>query len=205
MPPNTASSYNRVKLQLSFEIGKVMDDDLKLEIRLGLPDGLQVLLRELPRAGWEDHPNFAGLASFWMERHMLFRQILDILTDETEQRLEKRLSAEKLSQRVNRLGGMLLGTLHEHHGIEDSVYFPKMQLMEPRLLRGFTMLDKDHHQLDEWLARFAESADHLIQHPSRETTWAFHSELARLGPLLERHLGDEEDLIIPVILKTGLQ
>ncbi|WP_238547958.1 hemerythrin domain-containing protein [Meridianimarinicoccus roseus] len=181
------------------------DDELKLETRVGLPDALRVLLEELPRAGWEAHPGFHGLARFWMQRHMLFRQIMDALTEEAELRLDAQVSADRLGARVNRLGGMLMSTLHEHHSIEDTVYFPKMQVMEPRLLRGFTMLDKDHHALDEWLNRFADASAGVVNTPSRDTTWVFHSELERLGPLLERHLRDEEDLVVPVILRTGLQ
>ncbi|QIE41719.1 hemerythrin domain-containing protein [Rhodobacteraceae bacterium SC52] len=181
------------------------DDPLALATRSGLPDALRVLVKELPRAGWESDPGFKGIASFWMERHLLFRQIMDTLAEETELRLDAKISAEKLGARVSRFGGMLIETLHEHHSIEDSIYFPKMRLLEPRLLRGFDMLDKDHHALDDWLDRFSIAAKIVVEDPTRDSTWAFHAEIERLAPLLERHLTDEEDLIVPVVLKTGLK
>ncbi|MGS4945924.1 hemerythrin domain-containing protein [Meridianimarinicoccus sp. RP-17] len=181
------------------------DDPLALGIRTGLPDALRVLADELPRAGWESHPGFAGLAQFWMERHLLFRRLMDALQTDAEARLDGGMSAQDHAARVQRLGGMLVGTLHEHHGVEDAVYFPQMQGMEPRLLRGFEMLDRDHHALDDWLARFTTAANTAIRQPDRDAVGAFHGELARFAPLLSRHLEDEEDLVVPVILRTGLR
>jgi hypothetical protein len=181
------------------------DDPLALGTRTGLPDALRVLVAELPRAGWETHPAFAGLAQFWMDRHLLFRRLMDALRADTEAWLDEAMSQQEYAARVQRLGGMLVGTLHEHHGVEDAVYFPQMQVMEPRLLRGFEMLDRDHHALDDWLARFTNAANGAIGRPDRDAVGAFHGELARFAPLLSRHLEDEEDLVVPVILRTGLR
>lgn len=181
------------------------DDPLALGTRTGLPDALRVLADELPRAGWETHPGFAGLAQFWLDRHLLFRRLMDALQADAEARLDDAMAARDFTARVQRLGGMLVGTLHEHHGVEDTVYFPQMQVMEPRLKRGFEMLDRDHHALDDWLVRFTKTANGAIAHPDRDAVGAFHGELARFSPLLSRHLEDEEDLVVPVILRTGLR
>lgn len=180
-------------------------DPLDLARRDGLPDALRVLLADLPRAGWETHPGFGGLAQFWLERHLLFRRLMDALRSDTEARLDDALTADVFAARVNRLGGMLVGTLHEHHGVEDTVYFPQMQAMEPRLLRGFDILDRDHHALDAWLARFSTSSQAAVDQPDRDAVGEFHGELARFAPLLQRHLEDEEDLVVPLILRTGLR
>jgi len=180
------------------------DDPLALGTRTGLPDALRVLVAELPRAGWESHPGFAGLARFWMDRHLLFRRLMDRLRADAEARIDDRMAAQAFAARVQRLGGMLVGTLHEHHGVEDAVYFPQMQGMEPRLLRGFEMLDRDHHALDDWLSRFTAAAQGALDRPDRDAAGAFHAELAQFAPLLSRHLEDEEDLVVPVILRTGL-
>lgn len=178
---------------------------LALEHRTGLPDALRVLVEELPRAGWETHPGFAGLAQFWMERHLLFRRLMDTLRADAEARLDDRMAPGDFAARVQRFGGMMVGTLHEHHGVEDAVYFPQMKVMEPRLLHGFEILDRDHHVLDDWLSRFTATAQGALNRPDRDAAGAFHAELARFAPLLTRHLEDEEDLVVPVILRTGLQ
>lgn len=180
-------------------------DPMDLARRDGLPDALRVLLADLPRAGWETHPEFGGLAQFWLERHLLFRRLMDGLRTDTEARLDGALAGDVFAARVNRLGGMLVGTLHEHHKVEDTVYFPQMQAMEPRLLRGFDILDRDHHALDAWLAAFETAAAQAMSSPTTDAVGAFHGELARFSPLLGRHLEDEEDLVVPVILRTGLQ
>ena len=180
-------------------------DPMGLASRDGLPDALRVLLADLPRAGWETHPAFGGLAQFWMERHILFRRLLDALRTDAEARLDHALASDVFAARVNRFGGMLISTLHEHHGVEDTVYFPQMHAMEPRLLRGFDILDRDHHALDAWLARLETAAAHAVVAPTTDAVGALHGELARFAPLLNRHLEDEEDLVVPVILRTGLQ
>lgn len=180
-------------------------EPMDLSLRAGLPDALRVLLADLPRAGWETHPGFGGLAQFWMERHLLFRRLMAALQADAEARLDGALSADAFAARANRLGGMLVGTLHEHHGVEDTVYFPQMQAMEPRLLRGFEILDRDHHALDAWLGRFETAAAQAIATPLTDAVGAFHAELGQFVPLLDRHLEDEEDLVVPVILRTGLR
>jgi len=179
-------------------------DPMDLARRDGLPDALRVLLADLPRAGWETHPGFGGLAQFWLERHLLFRRLMAALRMDAEAQLDDALAGDVFAARVNRLGGMLVGTLHEHHGVEDTVYFPQMQAMEPRLLRGFEILDRDHHALDAWLSRFGTAAALAISTPAPGAVGAFHDELLRFAPLLNRHLEDEEDLVVPVILRTGL-
>ena len=45
-------------------------DDLKLDVRTGLPDALRVLYETYPREVWEGHQNFGGLVAFWLDRHM---------------------------------------------------------------------------------------------------------------------------------------
>jgi len=45
-------------------------------------------------------------------------------------------------------GGMFVNGPHEHHTIEDTHYFPKLQAKTPRWPGGFDILDADHHALD---------------------------------------------------------
>lgn len=191
--------------------------DLDLDRRDGLPEPLRVLLAERPREGWREDPHFDGLVSFWLERHLMFRRLLEAMTAETREALapagavpEARLWAGRLSRR----GGMFVQELHGHHMIEDQHYFPRLAALEPRLERGFEILDRDHQALDLWLGRFVEAANAGIGAATAEDTPApamrdavggVEAELIRLTRLLDRHLSDEEDLIVPVILRHGVE
>ena len=175
-------------------------NDLSLSERHGLPDALQMLLREYPRDTWEGHPNCGMLTRFWLDRHLMFRRLVDMLRDDAEARLDHALDPEAHLHRLNRFGGMLVGELHGHHQIEDHHYFPRLSRVEPRLERGFELLDADHHALDDWLARFTEAANSVL---SGGEPGPFLDALRSFDGLLLRHLEDEEDLIVPILLKYG--
>lgn len=174
--------------------------DLSLDTRTGLPDALQVLLAAYPRAGWETHPEFGALTRFWLDRHLMFRRLADLLRSDTQARIDGGLDPAVYLQRLNRFGGMLVGELHGHHQIEDVHYFPRLSRMEPTLERGFDLLDADHHTLDDRLAGFTSAANGVL---SGGAPGPFLEALEALDALLDRHLLDEEDLIVPVLLKHG--
>ena len=178
---------------------------LPLATRTGLPAEFQLILAEHPRAGWPDHPRFNGLAAFWLDRHLAFRQTLQRLLDETEARLDHRLAPKEYAHRLARQGSNLLSDLIGHHQIEDDAYFPELARLEPRILRGFDMLDADHHALHALIDRFAKGATAALQAPDDKTQHArtarFLTDLADFNRLLIRHLEDEEDLVLPVVLK----
>lgn len=176
-------------------------DDLDLASRTRMPEALRALLAQFPRDGWEAHPHFAGLVQFWLERHMMFRQLTQALQTDVEAALDKKLDPQQHKARLSRYGGMLVGQLHGHHQIEDNHYFPVLSTLEPTLDRGFGILDKDHHAMDGLLDRFTKSANGVLQGQGGEGD--FRTELLSFGKMLERHLEDEEDLIVPVILKHG--
>lgn len=182
-------------------------DDLALDLRTGLPDALKVLLEDYPRLAWEAHPNFSGLVQFWLERHMMFRKLLDMLTGDAQARLDANMDPGQYAARLSRFGGMLLEQLHGHHQIEDHHYFPQLVTLDDRLTRGFGILDKDHHAMDGLLSRFADGANLVLREgdaaQAREHTARFLGELTGFQSMLLRHLEDEEDIIVPVILKHG--
>ena len=71
--------------------------------------------------------------------------------------------------------------------------------------RGFDILDRDHHALDDILHRYVEAANAVIDADAQSTreTAKFLNETQSLEALLSRHLIDEEELVVPVILKYG--
>ena len=188
-----------------------MADPFDIDTRPGLPAALRTLVAEFPRPGWEAHPNFGGLVRFWLDRHLTFRRLTALLDTDTRALIDRSLDPRQFAARLSRFGGMLVGDLHGHHQIEDFQYFPLLARLEPGIARGFEMLETDHHALDARLAAFTEAANAVLR-PAvdgagyaalREGGAAFAGELGALNRLLDRHLEDEEDLVVPVILRHG--
>lgn len=181
--------------------------DLSLDTRHALPEALRVLLEDYPRDGWQADPGFHGLVSFWLERHMMFRQLMTRMTDETQALLDGARDPRGFAQGIGRFGGIFVNQLHGHHQIEDHHYFPILRTREARIAHGFDLLDADHHALDGILARFVEQANAAIQGaggPDPKTAAGrLLTGLTDLERLIDRHLTDEEDLIVPVILRDG--
>ncbi|MDX8355094.1 hemerythrin domain-containing protein [Cognatiyoonia sp. IB215182] len=183
-------------------------DMLALAEREKLPDALRVLLREYPREMWEHDAGLDGLVRFWLDRHLMFRHLLDTMQDTTEALLDQRVAIEAYVQALSRNGGMFVNGLHEHHMIEDSHYFPKLTVLDERIAKGFEILERDHHDIDALLGDFVSVANEVIglaasKEPFESTVGGFHKDLQKMARLLDRHLTDEEELVVPVILKYG--
>jgi len=175
-----------------------------LDTRTGLPDSLRLLLPLYPRELWDKHHNFDGLVAFWLDRHLGFRRMTERMAADTQSLLDRAQDPQDFAARLSRLGNHFLQDLHGHHSIEDAHFFPRLTAMEPRLTRGFEMLETDHQAIDGLLQRFTTAANTLLQAPGDLTHAAgFASELSDIARLLDRHLIDEEDLIVPVILDRG--
>lgn len=176
-----------------------------LAARDALPDSLKTLVTKLPRNVWEAHHEFGPLTQFWLQRHMMFRQLLRAMSERTEARLDKRYDPRRYQAELGRLGGLFVGQLHEHHSVEDHHYFPKLVALDADLAAGFALLDADHHALDAHLADFVDKANAILQapKPDRSAVDAFGDVLQTSHRLLDRHLIDEEDLIVPILLTHG--
>lgn len=183
------------------------DDDLRL--RTGLAEELLFLARKHPRPAWPDHPNVVGMASFWLQRHAFFREmgrsLVGIVDDYREGRMSAPDFARLFAPRLRRF----LGELEGHHHVEDEHYFPLFAAAEPRLARGFEILDRDHHAIHEGLLRNAETANAFLEalradvDELRFRADNYAAANLDLVAMLARHLDDEEDLIIPLILDRG--
>lgn len=183
-----------------------MNDPYVLEHRTGLPDALKVLLAEYPRDLWQAHANFDGLTRFWLDRHLMFRRALAQLQAEAEAALDGRTDPHRYQHSTARLAGFFLNQPHGHHQIEDHHDFPQLAAFEGRLNDGFTILDADHHALGGYIHALADAANGVLQAaPAALITpaGALHKALNGFAPFLDRHLVDEEDLVVPVILAHG--
>lgn len=175
-----------------------------LETRIGLPDALRVLIETLPRETWEPHPNFDGLTRFWLDRHLMFRDLLGRLVTGAEAYLDKSADPMRHAQETARYAGFLLNQLHGHHQIEDQVYFPKLEALDARLTAGFELLDADHHALDGHIHALADRTNAYLQvaaeAAARDRVGELLGALQQFETFLDRHLTDEENLVVPVIL-----
>ena len=182
---------------------------LGLARRSGWPDDLRVLIARYPREQWDAHANLGEMARFWLSRHAMFRELSVAIEQITAQfRAQLLQPAEFARQFVPRLQFML-DQLNVHHQIEDLHYFPIFRAADVRLVRGFDVLEGDHHHIHADMARTAENANALL-HAMRadaDTLRRCGDDYANSsGALITgliRHLDDEEDLIVPLILDRG--
>lgn len=193
-------------------------DDLSLTARSGLPDTLRALFEAHPRESWGVAQPLGELTRFWLERHQMLRALLERLTGETTGMLEapgpntQEVGAQEVRaqamKRLARYASIFAGELHMHHNVEDMHYFPALAGREARLAAGFELLDSDHHTLDAALHAFADQSNALFQAHAAGSLGArdldgYHALLTGFRPMLERHLIDEEDLIVPILIENG--
>lgn len=186
-----------------------IDENLMLESRARLPDDLRYLVARYPRDDWAAHENVHGMASMWLQRHDMFRELGGILTGAIAGYREGRTDASQFASFFAPRLNYFLGQLDGHHNVEDHHYFPVFARVEPGLKRGFDILDSDHHLIHGALERNAETANAFLrglqgdEDRRRFAADAYAGENERLVAMLARHLDDEEDLIIPLILDRG--
>jgi hemerythrin-like domain-containing protein len=175
-----------------------------LETRTGLPPALLILRETLPRAEWEAHPNFTAMTRFWLDRHLMFRSVLQKLREGSHAYLDGNVDLLAHARETQHYAGFLLNQLHVHHNIEDHHYFPQLQTLDKRLEHGFEMLDKDHDVLGAHIDGLAATTNGFLQRLDqpdvRQAVAKLDGALGAFEQFLDRHLCDEEDLVVPVIL-----
>ncbi|TMM51334.1 hemerythrin domain-containing protein [Sulfitobacter sabulilitoris] len=180
--------------------------DLDLTRRDGLPDALRVLSEAYPRQTWRGHENFNEMIRFWVDRHMMFRQLSEILRKDVERYLDGETAFDDYAPRLSHYGATLLNELHGHHHIEDHHYFPRLIQLDARLEKGFDLLEADHGAMDGLLHEMAEGANMVLEGGANgAAAGPFLERLQRFSGLLERHLTDEEEIVVPVVLHTGFR
>ncbi len=179
-----------------------MNDDL--ESRKGLPDHLRVLAEKFPRDGWQAHSNFDELTRFWLDRHLMFRDLMGRVQDLSKNYLDA--PAPRFGPELARYTGFFLNQLHGHHNIEDHHYFPVFGPLDSRLDRAFEILDRDHHALDRHIHSLAERTNAVLAElqagrDARREAEALLTAQGAFDGFLERHLFDEEEIIVPLVLE----
>ncbi len=184
-----------------------MDKNLSLDLRTGLPDHLRVLADKYPRDMWQGHPNFNQLTAFWLDRHLMFRKVLDKLIADTQAHLDAK-AGPRYGAELSRYTGFFLQELHGHHGIEDAHYFPQFKPLDARVAGAFDLLDHDHHALDAHLHDLANDTNAVLRalqagHKAQDEAGALLARHEAFQTFLDRHLTDEEEVIVPLVLEYG--
>lgn len=186
------------------------DPALDLTTRERLPDALRVLVGQYPRTSWEEHANFGEMTRFWLDRHIGFRSLNDRLITEAQTFLVGDANPRSHARSVARLCGFFLNQLHGHHHIEDDHYFPLLAELDAGMTAGFALLETDHVALDARIHALAEAGNGVIRAAQdggdiRTASAAYLAQLEAFRGLLDRHLTDEEEIVVPVILEHGPQ
>lgn len=171
-------------------------------------DDIARLGRQYPRESWAGHANFGPLSRFWLQKHDGFRQLGAHLTQGFE------AAGNDLARDIEAHRPLLSGLqqylshLQGHHAVEDQHYFPIFKRTEPAVAAGFERLEADHVQVDAGMRDIVErwTAIHRLwtdNRPHAAETSAWHDIIVGFIGEIGRHLDDEEDLIVPVLLKHG--
>ncbi len=182
-----------------------------IHTRDGWPVETATLLADYPRAAWPDHPNFARSIQNWMGAHGGFRQLGAIVRDETEEFLDRNTPADEFARRLGYYGDLLVRNLHGHNTWEDRAFFPEIRAADPRFGHGLETLEADHEVLDQTIDSLTRQANRVIklvqleETQARSEAGALHDSATRIERFLERHLTDEEDLIVPILLHNKMR
>ena len=181
-------------------------DPQGLAVRSGLPAEYCWLREELPRDRWI---NLHEVAAFWLQMHAGFRNH-QAQMDGLVARWRADGDLTTLHRQLTPALQSFLQHLDGHHRVESGHYFPMMRQVEPRIGAGLDLLDRDHDAVHAHLEAMFQSG--LAFHravsgnapDARDRAERLAEALAAAGPLLTRHLDDEEDIVIPLIQLRGL-
>lgn len=193
----TASTPNDISQQ-------ALDDDL-FSLAPRHPDSRLkadwlFLYNKLPPDKWFG-ADYAYKTSGWLKVHTNIRKRQRILVQISEAYISGEFDwSEYRSQILKRINMHVL-KLHQHHGVEDEGFFPEFVSMYPKLAPAFEILGHDHEYLNELLDKLQIQNDMLARSEVEDKALAeeLHKTLVAVTDLLQQHLTDEEDLVIPIL------
>jgi len=181
---------------------------LALAERNGWPVELRTLIERYPREVWLGHENLGQMVQFWLSRHTMFRELAASISQGTTDFHAGKVTPPEFPRWLVPRLQFFLEQLHAHHYIEDHHYFPIFRRADGRLARGFDVLEADHAELHYNIDLTVEAANVLLRSMSDvESVKRNGEDFAQTSGVLmkglTRHLDDEEDLIVPLILDRG--
>ena len=165
-------------------------------------------LREaFPRERWTKA--LPETAAFWLHMHAGFRAQQAHMAEAAARWRSGALDPRGLHAALIPTLQAFLQHLAGHHRIESGHYFPQFRLIEPRIQTGLDLLDRDHDAIHAHLDALYHAAVAFHQAvagqapdvPDNANRLA--DTLERAAPGLIRHLDDEEDIVIPLMILKG--
>jgi len=176
-----------------------------------MPEEMRFLLDKYPRDKWDAHPGFHEKTRHWLGAHQMFRRVSERVRLDTEAVLNKELALGDYVGRLSYFGGNLVANLHGHHGWEDHSYFPELSAADPRFDEGLDLLEQDHADLDKVLDDITREANRVIKLATLDEAQSLEEAnevlpaAEAIEAFLNRHLSDEEELAVPIILHHRLR
>jgi iron-sulfur cluster repair protein YtfE (RIC family) len=183
--------------------------DQALGVRASLPADLPILLADYPREGWRTHPDLGQMAALWLHVHESHSNEGRMLLRAVDAFRQGQIAASTFPQLFVPAVNRFVGNLHAHHSIEDQSHFPKFKQIDERMIAGFDLLGADHGVIDEALGTMVSGARQLLHALDGPPAGLMSSatihagQIRQLNTLLDQHLADEEELVIPALLKYG--
>ncbi|MGL1920594.1 MAG: hemerythrin domain-containing protein [Hyphomicrobiales bacterium] len=176
--------------------------------RDGLSPTIKKTLLESTREDWPKHRRYQGMAGFWLNIHRNLLQGTNQLADGFESLLDtppSEIQDEINARKLQQMGNQVISHLHHHHEIEDHNYFPQFIQLYPNMEHAINLLDGDHKILDQALQDTQLAlVDMMAQKPVDRDMIAQVAKGSRaLEKIITRHLWDEEEIIIPILLEHG--
>lgn len=186
------------------------DDAFNLLRRPGLEAALRAEVPDLaqwPRARWPEHAKFDALASHWLGIHASMRQHWDVIAAGLAELADGNVAADRIAEQhagIRTIAGHALQHAHGHHRLEDNHYFPRFRAAAPAIARPLALLDADHRVLEASLQEFSRFLGDSPAEPGTPDDYApWAGSAGELARIMARHLDDEEDIIMPTILRTS--
>lgn len=175
-------------------------------LEAGLRDSL-VALAEWPPQRWPGHPGYAGLASHWQDIHRAMVHNLGIVEASLRALADGELADEERRRLAGQIGAAAMQSvehLHGHHRLEDQSMFPQLLRASPALARPLNLLEADHIVLNALLGPFEHALARLPAADAPASAWDAVAEAGgRVARVARRHIEDEEEIVIPVVLGMG--
>ena len=174
--------------------------------REGLPADFRWLEEGCPRPEWSSPGRIDEMAAHWLEIHGWFRHMLaELVRIGGDWRAGRFGDAQAFQREIMPRLQAFLQNLDGHHQRESRMYFPAFIKQEPRIKAGIELLDRDHdavHRLLEDMVEKANAFNRAVMEYKPPAEALVASIETAAGPV-ERHLHDEEDIVIPLLTLHG--